>query len=141
MMDLIQKVTLGRAKHYVKTEFNPGDTIEVSVVVKEGEKERLQAFAGTCIRIQGRGQSKTFTVRKMSDGIGVERTFPFASPTVSKVKLVASGRVRRSRLFYLRGLRGKAARIDFELAATPNKGQKAATAAAESKAAETAEKV
>jgi large subunit ribosomal protein L19 len=120
MLDLIRKVTLGRTAktQYAKgvtPDFRAGDSIEVSVKVKEGEKERIQKFKGTVIKIQGEGISKTFTVRKMSDGVGVERTFPFASPVVDKVTVVGRGIVRRSRLFYLRDLKGKKARINFAL--------------------------
>ena len=115
MLELIRRVTLKNLPHRVKENFRSGDTVEVHVKVKEGEKERIQLFRGTVIRLHGSGASRSFTVRKMSEGVGVERTFPFASPSVEKVELVARGSVRRSKLFYLRSLRGKAARIDFEL--------------------------
>lgn len=128
MMDLIQRVTRGRHTSYVQTPFSSGDTVEVNVKVKEGEKERTQIFRGTVTKIQGRGMSKTFTVRKISDGIGVERSFPYSSPMVESVKLIAHGTVRRSRLFYLRGLKGKKARIDFELVAETQSEANAAKA-------------
>jgi large subunit ribosomal protein L19 len=115
MLDLIRRITLARSPNRAEENFSSGDTIEVHVKVKEGEKERIQIFRGTVIRMHGSGVSRSFTVRKMSDGIGVERTFPLASPVIDKVKVIAHGRVRRSKLYYLRGLRGKAARIDFEL--------------------------
>jgi large subunit ribosomal protein L19 len=91
-------------------EFVPGDTIRVQVKIKEGDKERLQAFEGIVIALKN-GAQGSFTVRKMSFGQGVERIFPFNSKVVDKVEKVRSARVRRSKLFYLRGLRGKAARL------------------------------
>ncbi len=91
--------------------FSPGDTVRVHVKIKEGEKERVQAFEGVVIGERNLGPSRTFTVRKISFGQGVERIFPFHSPTVEKVDLVRRGTVRRAKLYYLRGLRGKAARI------------------------------
>jgi large subunit ribosomal protein L19 len=92
-------------------EFAPGDTIRVSVRVREGEKERLQAFEGVCIARRGAGISETFTVRKVSGGVGVERVFPLHSPMVNRIQVVRRGRVRRAKLYYLRKLAGKAARI------------------------------
>lgn len=92
-------------------EFRPGDTVRVSVRVREGDKERLQAFEGVCIGRRGAGVSETFTVRKISSGIGVERIFPLHSPNLAEVKVVRRGRVRRAKLYYLRKLSGKAARI------------------------------
>ncbi len=91
--------------------FHPGDTVSVHVRVVEGDKERIQLFQGVVISIRGGGQSKTFTVRKISNGVGVERIFPIHSPRIAKVDIVQEGRVRRAKLFYLRSLRGKAARI------------------------------
>jgi len=92
-------------------EFRPGDTVRVSVRVREGEKERLQAFEGVCIGRRGAGVSETFTVRKISSGIGVERIFPLHSPNLADIKVVRRGKVRRAKLYYLRKLSGKAARI------------------------------
>lgn len=92
-------------------EFRPGDTVRVSVRVREGEKERLQAFEGVCIGRRGSGIGETFTVRKVSSGIGVERIFPLHSPNLAEIKVVRLGRVRRAKLYYLRKLSGKAARI------------------------------
>ena len=89
----------------------PGDTVRVNVRVREGEKERLQAFEGVVIRRRGGGLNETFTVRKVSNGVGVERIFPLHSPVVSDIQLVREGRVRRAKLYYLRNLSGKAARI------------------------------
>ncbi|HZW37675.1 MAG: 50S ribosomal protein L19 [Syntrophothermus sp.] len=91
--------------------FNPGDRIKVHVRVIEGDKERLQPFEGDVISIRGAGASKTFTLRKISSGVGVERIFPFHSPKIAKVEVLKVGDVRRAKLFYLRSLSGKAARI------------------------------
>ena len=91
--------------------FRPGDTVKVQVKVVEGDKERLQAFEGVCIRRRGTGLSATFTVRKMTYGVGVERTFPMHSPSIDRVEVLRQGVVRRAKLYYLRKLRGKAARI------------------------------
>jgi len=92
-------------------DFRPGDTIKVMVKVKEGDKERLQAFEGTCVARRGGGLGETFTVRKVSAGVGVERIFPFNSPIIAAVEVVRRGRVRRAKLYYLRRLSKKAARI------------------------------
>ena len=91
--------------------FKPGDTVKVQVKVVEGDKERLQAFEGVCIRRRGTGLSATFTVRKVTYGVGVERTFPMHSPSIDRVEVLRQGLVRRAKLYYLRKLRGKAARI------------------------------
>ena len=91
--------------------FDPGDTVRVNVRVREGDKERLQAFEGICIARKGSAASETFTVRKVSSGIGVERVFPLHSPSIESIAVVRRGRVRRAKLYYLRNLRGKAARI------------------------------
>ena len=91
--------------------FSPGDTVRVLYRVREGEKERIQAFEGVCIARRGGGIGETFTVRKISSGIGVERIFPLQAPSVKGLEVVRRGRVRRAKLYYLRGLRGKAARI------------------------------
>lgn len=92
-------------------EFNPGDHVRVQVRVIEGDKERLQSFEGDVISVRGSGLNKTFTVRKMSSGVGVERIFPFNSPKIAKVEVLKKGDVRRAKLYYLRNLSGKAARI------------------------------
>jgi large subunit ribosomal protein L19 len=139
MRDLIRRISLGRSKHHIKENFQSGDTIEVFVKVREGEKERLQVFKGVVIKIQGEGNSRTFTVRKISNGIGVERTFPFASPSVDRVNLVARGQVRRGKLYYLRHLEGKKARIASELfmgLGVPAEAAAAPTAGAEVPAGE-----
>lgn len=91
--------------------FVAGDTVKVYVKIKEGEKERIQIFQGVVISKRGGGTNATFTVRKVSYGIGVERIFPLHSPIIDKVEVVTRGRVRRSKIYYLRKLRGKAARI------------------------------
>jgi large subunit ribosomal protein L19 len=92
-------------------EFWPGDTLKVHVRVVEGNRQRIQVFQGAVIRRQGDGLRETFTVRKVSFGVGVERTFPVHSPIVQKIEVVTRGDVRRAKLYYLRDLRGKAARI------------------------------
>ncbi len=100
---------------YLRTdipEFRPGDTVRVQVKVKEGEKERLQAFQGVVIARRGSGTREMFTVRKISGSIGVERIFPLHAPVVDRIEVLRRGRVRRSKLYYLRNLRGKAARIE-----------------------------
>jgi len=92
-------------------DFRPGDTLKVHVRVKEGNRSRIQVFQGVVIRRQGGSARETFTVRKISYGVGVERTFPVHSPSIDKIEMVTHGRVRRAKLYYLRELRGKAARI------------------------------
>lgn len=92
-------------------DFGPGDLVRVHVRVIEGEKERIQVFQGRVIQRRGGGISETFTVRKISGGIGVERIFPLHSPQIAKIERVRQGKVRRAKLFYLRNLKGKAARI------------------------------
>jgi large subunit ribosomal protein L19 len=109
-MDIIREIE----KQQMRTDlpsFAPGDTLRVHVRVREGEKERIQAFEGVCIARKGGGMSETFTVRKVSSGIGVERIFPMHSPSIESVTVVRRGQVRRAKLYYLRALRGKAARI------------------------------
>ncbi len=101
-------------------DFRAGDTVKVHVKIKEGDKERIQVFQGTCIARRGGGTGATFTVRKMSSGIGIERVFPLHSPNIEKIEKVRSGVVRRSKLYYLRGLTGKSARIKERLGNTGN---------------------
>lgn len=91
--------------------FQPGDTVNVHYRVREGEKERIQQYQGIVIADKGSGANKTFTVRKMSGNVGVERIFPLYSPFIAKIDVMRKGKVRRAKLFYLRSLRGKAARI------------------------------
>lgn len=93
-------------------DFTSGDTVKVHVKVKEGDKERIQVFQGVVIGRRGGGTRETFTVRKISGGVGVERIFPLNSPTVDKLEVIRRGKVRRAKLYYLRDLRGKAARIE-----------------------------
>ena len=92
-------------------DFRPGDTLKVHVKVVEGNRSRLQVFQGVVIRVQGSGIGRTFTVRKVSFGVGVERTFPLHSPIFERIEVVTRGDVRRAKLYYLRNLRGKAAKI------------------------------
>ena len=92
--------------------FRPGDTVKVHVKVAEGDKQRIQIFQGVVIARRGSGTRETFTVRKISGGVGVERVFPLQAPLIDKVEVVRRGRVRRAKLYYLRSLRGKAARIE-----------------------------
>ncbi|KKE78352.1 50S ribosomal protein L19 [Oceanobacillus caeni] len=110
MQQLIADIT----KDQLRTDhpdFRPGDTVKVHVKVVEGTRERIQVFEGVVIKRQNGGISETFTVRKISYGVGVERTFPVHSPRVDKIEVVRRGVVRRAKLYYLRNLRGKAARI------------------------------
>jgi large subunit ribosomal protein L19 len=111
--------------------FRPGDTVNVHVKVVEGEKERVQVFRGVVIRMSGGSNRATFTVRKMSYGVGVERTFPVHSPRVDRIDVLTRGRVRRAKLYYLRSLSGKAARITSERVPRPEAA--AAPAAVEQK--------
>lgn len=100
-------------------EFRPGDTVRVSVKIVEGDKERIQDFEGVCIRRKGSGISETFTVRRVSYGVGMERIFPLHSPKVDRIQVVRQGKVRRAKLYYLRQLRGKKARIAERKSADP----------------------
>jgi large subunit ribosomal protein L19 len=114
-------------------EFRPGDSIKVWAKIREGEKTRLQAFEGVCIRRVAKGARSTFTVRKISYGVGVERIFPDNSPNIDKVEVIARGRVHQSRLYYLRDLSGKAARIKEREG--PNDNAEVAATAAPAEAA------
>ncbi len=107
-MDLLQQVQQEQLRDEIP-EFRPGDTLRVNVRVREGEKERIQVFEGICIARKGGGVSETFTVRKISSGIGVERVFPVHAPVVDSVQVVRRGHVRRAKLYYLRARRGKKA--------------------------------
>jgi len=117
-MDTLQKIE----KEYMDEllakravpDFTPGDTVRVHVKVKEGQRERTQAYEGVCIARKNAGVNSSFTVRKISFGEGVERVFPLFAPIIDKVELVRKGRVRRAKLYYLRDLRGRAARITEE---------------------------
>ncbi|NLY08958.1 MAG: 50S ribosomal protein L19 [Tissierellia bacterium] len=109
-MDLIKKIEMTQLRDDVP-EFHVGDTIQVHYRVIEGARERVQIFEGTVIKIQGESNRKTFTVRRLSYGVGVERTFPIYSPRIQTIKVVRRGKVRRARLFYLRDRQGKAAKV------------------------------
>ena len=109
-MDAIRLVEAGHLKKD-RQMFAPGDTVRVSVKVKEGEKERTQIFEGVVIRKRGEGVRASFTVRRISYGVGVERTFPLHSPRIEKIQVIRHGQVRRAKLYYLRKLTGKAARL------------------------------
>ena len=110
MADVLQQVETERLRDDLP-DFAPGDTLRVLYRVREGDKERIQAFEGVCIGRKGGGTGATFTVRKISSGIGVERIFPVHSPMISSIAVVRRGRVRRAKLYYLRHLTGKATRI------------------------------
>ena len=110
-MDLIKIVEESFATGKEFPAFQPGDTITVDYRIKEGNKERIQQYKGVVIRISGEGNKKRFTVRKMSDNVGVERIFPIESPFIDNITINKYGRVRRAKLYYLRGLTGKKARI------------------------------
>ncbi len=109
-MDIIKKIEAEHMRLDLPT-FKAGDTVKVHFRIIEGEKERIQVFQGAVMRINRGTTNATFTVRKVSNGVGVERIFPFHSPFLERVELVAEGKVRRSRLYYLRNLKGKAAKI------------------------------
>lgn len=109
-MDIMQKIEREQMRTDIPA-FRPRDTIKVHLRIVEGEKERIQVFQGNVIRMQRGTTGATFTVRKTSDGVGVERILPLHSPLIDRVEVVSEGRVRRSRLYYLRDLKGKAARI------------------------------
>jgi len=109
-MGLIEKIEAAQLKTD-RPDLRPGDTVEVSVRVIEGDKERQQKFRGEVINVRGPGLRRTFTVRKISEGIGVERTFPVHGPSVAEIKVVKHSSVRRAKLFYLRKKTGKAARL------------------------------
>jgi large subunit ribosomal protein L19 len=110
MSNLIQEITREHLRADLP-KFRPGDTLKVHVKVKEGSRERIQMFEGVVIKLRGGGISETYTVRKISYGVGVERTFPLHSPRIDKIEVLRRGKVRRAKLYYLRNLRGKAARI------------------------------
>ena len=110
MTNVIDQLAAGNKRDDLP-EFRAGDTLKVHVRVVEGNRSRIQVFQGVCIRVQGSGIGRTFTVRKVSFGVGVERTFPLHTPIIDKVEVVTRGDVRRAKLYYLRNLRGKAAKI------------------------------
>ena len=111
-MDAIKFVQEQTSRETDYPKFRAGDNVAVSYKIIEGSKERIQVFRGNVIQIKGEGTTKTFTVRKISGGVGVERIFPFASPNIAEIKVLKRGKVRRARLFYLRDAIGQKARID-----------------------------
>ena len=110
MSDIIREIEAAQLKETVD-QFNVGDTVRVQGKIKEGNRERIQIFEGTVIKIQGGSNRETFTVRKSSNGIGVEKTWPLHSPNVEKIEVVRKGKVRRAKLFYLRDRVGKKAKV------------------------------
>ena len=110
-MDAIKFVQEQLANKSEHPSFRSGDTVAVSLKIKEGDKERIQVYRGDVIQIKGHGATKTFTVRKMSNGVGVERILPLSSPAIAEIKVLKRGKVRRAKLYYLRDLVGKKARI------------------------------
>jgi large subunit ribosomal protein L19 len=132
-MNIIQELEKEEADRLLATraipDFQPGDTLRVNVKIKEGERERVQAYEGVCIARQGSGINESFTVRKISFGEGVERLFPIMSPNIESIEVKRRGVVRRAKLYYLRDRRGKSARIAERQQARPEKGAKAETEA------------
>ena len=126
MNDILRDIEKSQLKEH-KVKFSPGDTLKVHVRIKEGDKERIQVFQGTVIGRRGAGVGETFTVRKISHGVGVERVFLESSPKIAKIEIVVAGKVRRAKLYYLRELEGKAAKIEREV---ETQAQAAASAAA-----------
>ena len=109
-LNLVNEITKEQMRSDIP-ELRPGQTVRVDVKIKEGEKERIQAYEGIVVKVQGSGIGQTFTVRKISSGVGVERTFPVHSPIIDKITVVRKGKVRRAKLFYLRERSGKSAKI------------------------------
>ena len=109
-MDILQEVEREQTGSDIP-DLSPGDTVRVLVRIREGNRERLQPFEGVCIARKGGGIRETFTVRKISGGVGVERIFPLHSPMITEIKIIRRGKVRRAKLYYLRALRGKKARL------------------------------
>ena len=109
-LNLVNEITKSQMRNDLP-EIKAGMTIRVDVKIKEGNKERIQAFEGIVIKVQGSGIGETFTVRKLSSGVGVERTWPLHSPTIEKIEVVRTGKARRAKLFYLRDRVGKAAKV------------------------------
>jgi large subunit ribosomal protein L19 len=132
---ILDSIDKSQRRQAALPEFRPGDSIKVWAKIREGEKTRLQAFEGVCIRRVSKGARSTFTVRKISYGVGVERIFPDNSPNIDKIEVIARGRVHQSRLYYLRDLSGKAARIKER----EGTGEEQQAAEAEAPAAEGAE--
>ena len=110
MTNIVDQIA-GEARRDDVPDFRAGDTLKVHVNIVEGNRSRVQVFQGVCIKVQGSGIGRTFTVRKVSFGVGVERTFPLHTPVIEKIEVATRGDVRRAKLYYLRNLRGKAAKI------------------------------
>ncbi len=127
----INIVTKHLGLKHTKFKFQPGDTVKVHTKVVEGDSERIQIFDGVVLTRRGAGISESFTVRKISYGVGVERVFPLHSPRIDKIEIVKTGKVRRAKLYYLRGLSGKAARLDEVETADAAAAPAAAPAAAQ----------
>jgi large subunit ribosomal protein L19 len=121
-MDAIRIVEASQLKQD-RGGFGPGDTVRVQVKIKEGDKERTQTFEGIVIRKRGGGARASFTVRRVTYGVGVERTFPLHSPAIERVQVVRRAQVRRAKLYYLRGLSGKAARLKEKRTPVPSRGE------------------
>ena len=139
MNRILESIEKSQRRQASLPEFRPGDSIKVWAKIREGEKTRLQAFEGVCIRRVSRGARSTFTVRKISYGVGVERIFPDNSPNIDKVEVIARGRVHQSKLYYLRDLSGKAARIKEREGSNEIASARAEAAAAAAAAAPAAE--
>jgi large subunit ribosomal protein L19 len=133
---ILESINKSQRRQAPLPEFRPGDSIKVWAKIREGEKTRLQAFEGVCIRRVSKGARSTFTVRKISYGVGVERIFPDNSPNIDKVEVIARGRVHQARLYYLRDLSGKAARIKEREGDMTSEAAEPAPAAAEAAATE-----
>jgi large subunit ribosomal protein L19 len=127
---ILESIEKSQRRTAALPEFRPGDSIKVWAKIREGEKTRLQAFEGVCIRRVSRGSRSTFTVRKISYGVGVERIFPDNSPNIDKIEVIQRGRVHQARLYYLRDLSGKAARIKEREGSNQQEAQEAPAAAA-----------
>ncbi len=137
MSDIVRDVTLNRAqKNKNIQDFKAGDTVGVYVRIREGDKDRVQLYKGVVLKVQGKGVARSFTVRKISAGVGVERTFPFSSPALDRVEVIARGKVRRSRLYFLRDLKGKAARLTSTLVGLKDDNSAAAASKEAAPAAE-----
>ncbi len=132
---ILESIEKSQRRQASLPEFRPGDSIKVWAKIREGEKTRLQAFEGVCIRRVSKGSRSTFTVRKISYGVGVERIFPDNSPNIDKVEVIARGRVHQARLYYLRDLSGKAARIKEREGSAEERASDAEAAAAAAAAA------
>ncbi len=136
--EILESIEKGHLKATVPA-LNPGDTVKVFAKIREGGKERIQAYEGTVIKLQNTGVNRAVVVRRIFQGVGVERTFPLHSPRVDRIEVLRRGDVRRAKLYYLRGLQGKATRIKEKVTARPIKGAAKAAAAAAAPAPAAAE--